>query len=139
MKKAIFIFSIFLITQSSLFAQVDSTNNKENDNKGLFTVVENMPIFVEACEDEKYITKCNMKHIRLYFTKALELKSYKGEHGSLDISFIVNSDGSVSPWSKFEGGNKIIDEEIKEMPNFYKPGNQRAIPVDVLYKVSVVL
>lgn len=145
MKKLFILFIIILTTQSFLFSQIDTINQEEKTeslnktiDEELFTVVENMPIFDKSCVGEKYLPKCNMEHIRLYFKKALQLKNYKGASGSFDISFIVNTDGSVSNWKKFESGNIIIDEVIKEMPNFYSPGKQRAIPVRVLYKVSVI-
>lgn len=126
----------------NLFSQTEiSATLEKHVDVEIFTVVENMPAFQKECAGLNYLDsrKCNMEVIRAYFSKALQSKKYSGPSGPIDISFIVNKDGKVSPWKKFESGNEVVDEIIMEMPDFYSPGKQRNIAVNVLFKTSVVL
>lgn len=96
----------------------------------VFTVVEQMPVFSEG-NINKWIGQ-NVK----YPIKAMEEKI----QGKVYVSFIVNTDGSVSDSKIAKGAHPLLDEEalriIKTMPK-WKPGVQRGKTVRVIYTLPI--
>lgn len=107
-----------------------ASNGKNNTDFVLIT--DEMPQFGNSYED---IYKWLQKHIR-YPQQAIDA----AVEGKVYVSFIINTDGSVSDVSVIRGIGFGCDEEamdaIKEMPK-WKSGKQQGTPVRVKMTVPI--
>lgn len=129
---------VFVFT-GNLFAQ-------EEEPEPIFTVVENMPVFKNFCEElpDDLVIKCNMKEIQKY-AASIHYPQFlvdKNVQGKVYVRFIVDTDGSVIRVKLLRGTHYTLDElaveHIKNMPDFYKPGFQRGKKVKVQYNIPIV-
>jgi len=108
------------------------TTGRNETEKDVFVVVENMPLFPGGEEAMKAWIADNVK----YPSGAVDNKI----SGIVLVRFIVGADGKVSNVKITRSAHPLLDAEavrvIKSMPD-WKPGTQRGKPVAVSYVVPV--
>jgi protein TonB len=99
-----------------------------------FTIVEEKPKFMNG--DENTFTKWVFE--RLIYP---ELAKENGVQGRVSVSFLVNTDGTVSDVKVLRGVDASLDKEairvISSSPK-WQPGRQRGKPVKVRYVFPVI-
>jgi TonB family protein len=104
----------------------------ETDYSPVFTIVEEMPAFIGG---EKARNRFLAENIR-YPKEAINLRI----QGTVYVSFIINSDGTVTDVRILRGIGGGCDEEaervVKMMPNWI-PGRQNGKPVRVLFNMPL--
>ncbi len=128
----------------------EKIHTKKYEGDEIFKIVEERPRF-PGCEDQNLssgdLDKCAMNHLLEFLSNNLnyppEAKS-KGVEGTVVISFIVDTDGSlddirvVRPVS---GGcseeAKRVVELMNHMADKWRPGHQRGVPVKVQYNLPI--
>ena len=105
---------------------------KKVDNDKVFDVVEEMPKFPGGDEGMMQFLNSEVK----YPKEALE----KGTQGRVVVTFIVNTDGSVSDPKVVKSVNPALDAEairvVNAMPK-WTPGKQRGYTVRVKFTIPV--
>lgn len=151
MKKISLLFVAFTFTINFVFAQEESEIIERYEQKveegELFTVVDKMPIFTEACDKfptDAEKTSCTMREIQKYvMTVDYPQEAIDNDiEGKVFVSFVINKDGSVSEVTLLRGAHKQLDEAslnlLNNMPAFYKPGYQNGLAVRVKYNIPIV-
>lgn len=136
MKKALFILLFSVITSNVLNCQV-ITYIDSNDvilmDTLVFTIVEKMPQFIGGEKARiDYLNK-NINYPYVARTSGIE--------GRVDVSFIVDTDGSISDVKILRGIGGGCDEEairlVTGMP-LWEPGKQRGKPVKVRFNMPLI-
>ena len=109
-----------------------SNDISDIQDEPLFTIIENMPEFIggDAARNKYFETNINYP----------ETARLNGIEGTVYVSFIVNTDGSISSAKLLKGIGSGCDEEalrlIRNMPKL-KPGTQSGIKVRVRVNLPV--
>lgn len=115
-----------------LSAQVEEKPVQSNEDKDIFTIVENQPQFPGG--DEARIKFMN-QNVR-YPKAALE----QGIQGTVYVTFVVEKDGNISNIRVIRGVHESLDNEalrvVAMMPK-WNPGTQKGKPVRVQYNVPL--
>lgn len=111
---------------------VTTEKEKTNDEDQVFYVVEEMPQFPGGdIALQKYITNA---------IKYPVIAQENGIQGKVYVSFVVNTDGSVTDAKIARSVDPSLDQEalrvINSLPK-WKPGKQRGKPVRVSYTVPI--
>lgn len=113
---------------------------KEEEEATVFTIVEDMPIFMpEKCKTKEE----GELELRKYIATSVkypEIARENGIQGRVYISFIVNTKGKVTNVKIARGIDPALDKEairvIEGLPDF-SPGKQRGKAVKVSYTVPI--
>ncbi|NEW83223.1 MAG: TonB family protein [Mariniphaga sp.] len=105
---------------------------KEDDNKEVFVVVEEMPEFPGG---DKALRTFIATHIK-YPTAAVEAKAV----GTVFVNFVVSSNGKIGNAKVIKSIHPALDKEairvVNSLPD-WKPGKQRGKNVDVVYTMPI--
>lgn len=127
------IIAAVLCFQKSSFSQEVPEKDIESENGEVYTIVEQMPVF-EGGEAAmfKYLADS---------TVYPELSMDNGHQGTVYLSFVVETDGSVTDVEILRGVTKELDEEairvVNSMNKRWQPGYQRGNAVRVKYNLPI--
>ena len=137
MKNALMLLLLMLAAATSASAQVDNSidnvfSEKDRDGNEAFDVVEQMPSFPGGVNALMAYLSSSMK----YPPEAEK----KGLQGRVILSFIVETDGSISNVEIKKSIHPLLDAEairvVKAMPQWY-PGKHKGQPVRVKYTLPL--
>ena len=125
----------------------DEDDDEEFDQ--IFTIVEEMPSF-PGCEDlpsKEERKACTEKNLLKYMYQNIKYPTIARENGIeglVVLQFVIGKDGTVSETKVLRGIGGGCDEEairvvetMNNMPQKWKPGEQRGRPVQVRYNLPI--
>lgn len=120
------------VSEISLYIEPEEKEEDTTDENYIFSIVETMPQFPGGDSAVMEFIKNNL----IYPENAKE----NGVQGKVIVSFVVETDGSISEVTVVRGIDPELDAEairlIKSMPK-WAPGTQRGKPVRVKYQIPV--
>lgn len=131
----------------SLLLSVPSISNAQEEDKQIYTIVEEMPSYrgCENLDDEAAKRDCTVDKIMGFFSENLsypEEAKAKGIEGKVYLSYIVDKDGKITDVKVLRGvqNGTLLDEEavkvVEKLPDF-NPGKQRGKAVAVRYNIPI--
>ena len=133
-----------LRAQAEYTPEYSINSNAEIEEDKLFLIVENMPALgpcTSMIGDERY--DCTRLEILKYFStnvKYPQIAKDAGVQGTVNVYFVVGSDGAVRDVKILQGINPILNEEalrlVESLPKF-EPGQQRGENVSVQFTIPV--
>lgn len=118
--------------QSSAMNLPEGTEEAEQEEDKIFTVVENSPTFPGGeGKMMRYISN-NIQYP--------QMEKENGIEGQVVVNFVVNEDGSITDIKILKGETKGLNEEakrvVRSMPK-WEPGKQRGKPVRVRVNLPI--
>lgn len=124
--------STLVIINNDELLNVYKTDDYNDDNSPVFTIVENMPSFPEGDYARQIFLSNNIKYPELAAKNKIQGITY--------VSFIVDKNGEITDVKTLRGIGGGCDEEavrvIKMMPR-WNPGTQNGKPVRVLFNMPI--
>ncbi len=136
MSRSLFVLFLNILIANCLTAQVEETQDSivfiRDRDTAVFVVVEQMPVFPGG-------DKARVKYLSENIQYPVEARN-QGIEGTVFISFVVETDGSISNVHVLKGVGGELDKEairvVSGMPPWV-PGKQRGKPVRVRFNMPI--
>jgi protein TonB len=149
MLKKIFLFLVFVIFNSSIFAQEETitevSESKTTKGDVPFAVIENVPVYPDCTGNNEELKKCMStkisEFINIHFDmKKIEALNLPPKIYKPTVQFKIDKNGEVVAVSALGPHPEIENEAVRVVKNLpqLQPGKQKGEAVGVLYSLPIV-